>query len=263
MPADHQPGESPEGRPQACPDDAARSIADGSPPGRRLDLAALATAFGVDAKTVRTWHGRSAAEGEAGLVDRSSRPWRRPSRLSEADAVAVATLRRRRLSGPAIARRLGRPVSTVAVVRRRHGLGQLSALDPKPAIIRYHDRQRRSSVPARARAFLPARRQRPGALLHLDVKKLGRIDGVGHRISGDRRGQERGTGPPGHPGPGPCGNGSAVLLAADGSSCTSASTAPRGSPTRRSCPTSGKRARSPSSSKCSPGSPGSASPSSG
>ena len=81
------------------------------------------------------------------------------------------------MSGPAIARRLGLARSTVGAVLRRLGLGRLSALDPKPPIVRYE-------------------RQRPGELIHVDTKKLGRIDGVGHRITGDRTGQsrKRGTG---------------------------------------------------------------------
>jgi len=76
-----------------------------------------------------------------------------------------------------MARRLGRPLSTVGVVLRRHGLGRLRALDPRPPVVRYE-------------------RERPGELIHVDIKKLGRIDGVGHRISGDRTGQsnKRGTG---------------------------------------------------------------------
>lgn len=69
----------------------------------------------------------------------------------------MLTLRRRRLTGPVIARRLGRPVSTVGVVLRRHGLGRLRALDPRPPVIRYQ-------------------RERPGELIHIDIKKLGRID---------------------------------------------------------------------------------------
>jgi transposase InsO family protein len=75
----------------------------------------------------------------------------------------------------AIARRLGRPVATVGLVLRRHRLSRLQALDPKPEIVRYQ-------------------RARPGELIHLDSKKLGRIDGVGHRITGDRTQRRRGIG---------------------------------------------------------------------
>jgi transposase InsO family protein len=140
-------------------------------------VAAVARAQGVTPRTVRKWRDRFAAEAEAGLTDRSSRPHRSPRRLSSAQEDEIVVLRRRRLTGPAIARRLDRPVSTVGVVLRRTGLGRLAALDPRPPIIRYQ-------------------RERPGELIHIDIKKLGRIDGIGHRITGNRTGQsnKRGTG---------------------------------------------------------------------
>ncbi len=112
---------------------------------------------------MRKWRQRYALEDEAGLADRSSRPQCSPNRLSDAAESEVIALRHQRLTAPVIARRLSRPVSTVGVVLRRHGLGRLRALDPRPAGIRYE-------------------RQRPGELVHIDIKKLGRIDGVGHRI---------------------------------------------------------------------------------
>ncbi len=142
---------------------------------------AVAAAFGVDPKTVRKWRDRYAAEGRAGLRDRSSRPLTAPTRLDRSAEDEIAALRRQRLSGPAIARRLGRPVSTVGLVLRRRGLGRLTALDAKPPLVRYE-------------------RERPGELIHLDTKKLGRIQGVGHRITGDRtrqsspRGRREGAG---------------------------------------------------------------------
>ena len=164
-----------------------RRLADG------WTIAQVAAAFGVTSKTVRKWQARYAAEGEPGLRDRSSRPHVSPRRLDEAAEAEILALRRQPLTGPAIARRLGRPVATVGLVQRRHGLGRLAALEPKPEIIRYQ-------------------REHPGELIHLDIKKLGRIDGVGHRprrgrsvsagagasapeaITGDRRGQKRGRG---------------------------------------------------------------------
>ena len=133
-------------------------------------VAAVAVAAGVTAKTVRKWRDRHAAEGEPGLADRSSRPHRSPTRLGTADEDAIETLRRQRLSSPAIARRLGRPVSTIGQVLRRRSLGRLSALDPRPPAMRYE-------------------REQPGELIHIDIKKLGRIDGIGHRITGNRAGQ--------------------------------------------------------------------------
>jgi transposase InsO family protein len=138
-------------------------------------VTAVGAALGVDAKTVRKWRDRHAAEGEAGLPDRSLRPHHSPKRLPEPATAEIEALRRQRLSGPVIARRLGRPLSTVGLVLRRQGLGRLKALEPKPPIIRYE-------------------RERPGELIHVDVKKLGRIDGAGHRVTGTRRGQKRGLG---------------------------------------------------------------------
>jgi transposase InsO family protein len=138
-------------------------------------VAAVAAAAGVTPKTVAKWRDRHAGEGAAGLVDRSSRPHRSPTRLDETAEAEIEALRRLRRSGPAIARQLGRPVATVGIVLRRRGLGRLKALDPKPEVIRYQ-------------------REQPGELIHIDIKKLGRIDGIGHRITGDRRGQKRGIG---------------------------------------------------------------------
>ena len=140
-------------------------------------VARVAASLGITPRTVRKWRDRFAAEGAAGLRDRSSRPLRSPARLAAEATARIEALRRQRRSGPAIARQLGLPGSTVGLALRRLGLGRLAALDPKPAILRYE-------------------RQYPGELIHIDTKKLGRIDGVGHRITGDRRGQsrKRGTG---------------------------------------------------------------------
>lgn len=90
--------------------------------------------------------------------------------IGHSSDVADEQLRRQRLSGPAIAYRLQRSVSTVGVILRRRGLGRLSALDSRAKIIRYEW-------------------EKPGKLIHIDIKKLGRIDGIGHRITGDRTGQ--------------------------------------------------------------------------
>ncbi len=130
----------------------------------------IAAALGVTPKTVRKWRDRHAAQGFAGLADCTSRPHSSPCRLAPQVEDDIEQLRRQRLSGPAIARRLQRPVSTVGVVLRRRGLGRLAALDPKAPIKRYE-------------------REKPGELIHIDIKKLGRIEGIGHRITGDRTGQ--------------------------------------------------------------------------
>jgi transposase InsO family protein len=141
------------------------------------NIAAVAAAQGITPRTVRKWRDRFAAEGAPGLADRSSRPHRSPTRLDGPPTAEIEALRRQRLTGPAIARRTGRPLSTVGVVLRRCGLGRLAALEPRPPIVRYE-------------------REHPGELIHIDIKKLGRIDGIGHRITGDRTGQsnKRGTG---------------------------------------------------------------------
>ncbi len=177
-------------------------------------VAAVASAQGVDGKTVRKWRDRFRREGAAGLEDRSSRPHSSPSRLGRDEEAEIETLRRRRLSGPVIARQLGRPVSTVGKVLRRLGLGLLKALDPVVPIIRYE-------------------RETPGELIHIDTKKLGRIDGIGHRITGDRRGQSNRRA---------CGKG----LGWAWKRSTSPSTTHPGLLTPRSCPTRRRRARQPS-----------------
>lgn len=133
---------------------------------------AVANALGITGKTVRKWRDRFAVEGVEGLADRSSRPHSSPTRLNGDVEAEIEALRRQRMTGPAIARRLQRPLSTIGVVLRRHGLGRLAALDRPPRPIRYE-------------------RERPGELIHIDVKKLGRIGGVGHRITGDRSSQNK------------------------------------------------------------------------
>lgn len=125
-------------------------------------------AFGVSVQTVRKWLRRYRREGRAGLRDRSSRPHHSPRRLSAALERRIAQLRARRRSGPQIADALQLPRSTVGDVLRRLGQGQLPPLAPRPPIVRYE-------------------RERPGELLHIDAKTLGRIvGGVGHRVTGDR-----------------------------------------------------------------------------
>jgi transposase len=127
-----------------------------------------ARAFGVSARTVWKWVHRYRAEGREGLRDRSARPHHSPRRLRPALERRIAQLRRRRQSGPRIADALGLPLSTVGEVLRRLGLGRLPPLQPRPPVVRYE-------------------RERPGELLHVDAKKLGRIvGGVGHRMTGDR-----------------------------------------------------------------------------
>jgi transposase InsO family protein len=127
-----------------------------------------AQAAGISLRTGYRWLARERREGRAGLQDRSSRARRIPHRTSRRRMDRIERLRRRRLTGSQIAARLSMPRSTVASVLKQRGLERLSRLTPKPAVVRYE-------------------RQRPGELLHLDTKKLGRFRQVGHRVTGDRR----------------------------------------------------------------------------
>ena len=138
-------------------------------------VADAAKAAGVSQRTAYTWLARYRAGGATALKDRTSAPGRRPHATPADEVAAVEQLRRQRMTGQQIAGRLGMPRSTVGAILRRLGLGRLAALEPKPAVIRYE-------------------RERPGEMIHIDTKKLGRIDGVGHRITGDRRSAKRGSG---------------------------------------------------------------------
>lgn len=131
-----------------------------------------AQAAGVSERTVYRWMARFRAEGRAGLRDRDCRA-RRIRRTPEGRAARIERLRRRqRLTGAEIAARVGMPRSTVAAVLKRRGLERLSRLDPRPPVVRYE-------------------RDRPGELLHLDIKKLGRFRRIGHRITGNRHRRHR------------------------------------------------------------------------
>ena len=135
-------------------------------------LTPAAEAAGVSGRTARKWLARWRAEGEAGLLDRSSAPRRRPTRMPADRLEAIEALRRLRMTAAEIAEVLGMALSTVSRWLRRIGLGRRSRLEPPEPPNRYE-------------------RKRPGELIHVDVKKLGRIRGVGHRISGSRASQSR------------------------------------------------------------------------
>jgi transposase InsO family protein len=131
---------------------------------------AVSAALGVCPGTVRKWVERFRAEGLAGLQDRSSRP-NRLRRPTPPDTVArIESLRRQHWTGAQIARATGVSKATVSRILCRLGLNRLRALEPVEPVRRYQ-------------------RDHPGELIHIDIKKLGRIDGIGHRITGDRRGQ--------------------------------------------------------------------------
>jgi transposase InsO family protein len=138
-------------------------------------VAETAEAFGVSGRTVHKWRGRWRAEGGAGLEDRRSVPERIPHRTPRRRVAAILRLRQQRWTQRAIARRLSMPRSTVGAVLRRHGVGRLPALSAPPPVVRYQ-------------------RARPGELLHVDIKPLGRIGRVGHRIHGDHSRRRRGVG---------------------------------------------------------------------
>ena len=138
-------------------------------------MAESAQAAGVSVRTGYKWQARFRAEGPAGLQDRSSRPRRVPHQTDPQRVRLIELLRSSRRTGPWIAGRLFMARSTVAAVLKRLGLSRLPSLQPKVPIVRYE-------------------RQRPGELLHIDIKKLARIERVGHRITGDRSSKVHGAG---------------------------------------------------------------------
>ena len=138
---------------------------------RGWTLTAAAEAAGVSVRTVSKWLRRYRVEGEQGLLDRCSAPRSVPLRTSEERVAVIASLRRLRMTGAEIAEALTMPLSTVSGILTRIGLGKLWRLEPLEPPNRYE-------------------KQRPGELVHVDVKKLGRISGgAGHRVTGNRRRQ--------------------------------------------------------------------------
>ena len=125
---------------------------------------AAAEAAGVSVRTARKWIDRHRRGGERRHHDRSSAPRRCPRRTPQQQVARVEQLRRQRMTGPAIAALLGMARSTVGAILRRLGLGRLKALEPRPEVMRYE-------------------RSAPGEMIHLDIKKLGKINGVGHRFA--------------------------------------------------------------------------------
>jgi len=126
-------------------------------------VGAAAQASGVSERSAYRWLERYRS-GDHQLNDRSSAPHTCPHQLTAEQIAAIEQLRRERQTGPAIARALGMARSTVSLVLRRLGLNRLDRLEPKPPVIRYE-------------------RERPGEMIHLDIKKLGKINGIGHRFA--------------------------------------------------------------------------------
>jgi transposase InsO family protein len=130
-------------------------------------VVAAAEAFGVSVRCARKWVGRYRAAGEAGLVDRSSAPLRVANRTAPERVAVIVALRGLRMTAAEIAETLAMPLSTVSVVLRRNGVGKLGRIGLEQPV-RYE-------------------RSRPGELVHLDIKKLGRIKGgAGWRVTGPK-----------------------------------------------------------------------------
>ena len=142
---------------------------------RGLSASEAGAAHGVSAVTARKWHGRYLAGGASALADKSSRPALSPRAIDPSVALTIIELRRKLFLQARIATYTGVSRSTVSRVLQRAGMSKLTDLSPKEDVRRYeHDA--------------------PGELLHLDIKKLGRFDKVGHRITGDRTQRARDIG---------------------------------------------------------------------
>jgi len=150
-----------------------------TPKGRELLIARLergehvcdvACALGVSVRTVYKWKKRHREHGPAGLQDRSSRPLASPARTSATTEVQVVMLRKERRTFDRIADETGISRATVGRILMRHGLNRWRDLEPREPVIRYE-------------------RDMPGEMVHIDIKKLGKFNRTGHRITGDRHGQ--------------------------------------------------------------------------
>jgi transposase InsO family protein len=134
--------------------------------------ATVAAGFGVSLRTARKWKRRYERGGHEALADKSSRPKRCRSRLTEADYKRIYCLRKKRLTGDEIASHLGICRSTIYRALRKLNISRLSSLEEKEPIQRYQW-------------------ERPGQMLHLDIKRLGKIDGIGHKKAGTRQVRRR------------------------------------------------------------------------
>jgi len=142
---------------------------------RAMSVPQAAFAHGVSSPTARKWLGRYLVDGQAGLGDASSRPAHSPRAIEPSKALAIVELRHRRLTQARIAQALGVSRSTVSRVLARAGLSLLSKLVPAEPAVRYEH-------------------EAPGDMLHIDTKKLGRIQRPGHRVTGNRAGSVYGAG---------------------------------------------------------------------
>src|SRR3954465_13973539 len=150
---------------------------------------AVAAAFGVTVKTVRKWGARFQTEGIKGLQDPPPPPHPLHRPTPAATVATVEALRRQRWTGQHIAAAVGVSPATISRILRRLGLTRIQALEPAPPGL---PRRQALTPPPPVRRD---EREHPGELIHIDIKKLGRFDRVGHRITGDRTGQsKRGVG---------------------------------------------------------------------
>ena len=138
-------------------------------------VAAASAAVGLSERSGWKWVGRRREGGLEGLVDRSSRPHRSPNRVRRTRERQVVRLREKGWTQAGIAEHLQMPLSTVGAVCRRQGMGKLPGQEKRPPVVRYE-------------------REQAGELIHLDIKKLARIERVGHRIHGDRARSVEGAG---------------------------------------------------------------------
>ena len=138
-------------------------------------LVATAARHGVSVPTVRKWAARFLAQGEAALRDRFSRPARSPRAIAATTAAPIVELRRRRLTQSRIARSVGVSATTMSRVLTRAGFSRLAESGARKALVRYEH-------------------ARPGDLLRIDTQKLGRIERMGHRITGNPRDNTNGAG---------------------------------------------------------------------
>ena len=147
-----------------------RSVTEGG-----LSQAAAGRKFNTTAKTVAKWVKRFRAEGVGGLRDRSSRPHSLPGQTAPATCTVIEALRRQRLTAKHIAAEVGVSAATVSRILRRLGLNRMRDLEPAAPVRRYE-------------------REHPGELIHIDIKKLGRFNRVGHRMTKDRTRQSSSRG---------------------------------------------------------------------
>ena len=140
-----------------------------------MNASEVAEQLGISSSTVYKWVARYKSGGEAALHNGSSCPNHSSRCLPVGTVPTIVAMRRMRMTSPAIAFTLSLPLSSVGLELRRLGFNRMSRLEPKPPVMRYeHDK--------------------PGDMIRLDIKKLGRIDGVGHRITGNRSRRARGAG---------------------------------------------------------------------